>query len=40
MTVSERLDIELMPKELEELMRDLPRILRELNVDVVREGMA
>ena len=40
MTVSERLDIELMPKELEELMRDLPRILRELKVDVVREGMA
>lgn len=31
--MNEQLDVELTSEELEELVRDLPRILRELNVD-------
>ena len=38
--MKEQPDIDLTPEELEELMRDLPRILRELNIEVAGEGLA
>ncbi len=36
---SEKIEIELTPEEMEELLRDMPRILGELNEDVVREEL-